>query len=1020
MFHTRDSIYLTAPHVHLKLFGSFQIVRAESDNHTNGDPTQGNGNGSPVRLPTRKIESLLAYLVLHPEAHSREKLAALFWGDTSDEQARVSLRNALAALRKVVGAEIFTADRVTVQLNPDIPVFVDAMQFSEIGDWRLETVDSISNLQSLVSLYRGDLLADFYDDWIVPERERLRQMYLDALLQLTQHYRAASEYARAVEAAQRLLETEPANERAHQHLMFCFVALGERNAALAQYEKCVVALRQELDVAPANETTALYEWIRQSGANASLAARVTNLPIPLTSFIGREQEMAELKELLTTDTGQRATPVTRHPSLVTLTGAGGSGKTRLAIQAATDLIDAYRDGVWWVELAALTDGARVPQAVAKALGVQESAQQALTDTLENFLREKQLLLVLDNCEHLLDACAQLARALLGACPQVQILATSREPLGFIGETVRVLPTLAFPNPNALSLTDLLTPYAAVRLFADRARAVNSHFALNLENARAVAQICARLDGIPLALELAAARVYEMSVQEIAARLDNRFAFLTRGNRGALPRQQTLHALIAWSYDLLAEQERAVFSRASVFAASFTAEAAAQVCAPFQEFVADALARLVAKSLLTIEHADNETRYRMLETIREYGQAQLRAHDQENSIKARHLAFHLALAETVGRDTYGSEVEQGLTRLEKSYADVRAALQWAERKGDARAVLQFCGALREFWILRGYWHEGRQWLERALEWNRERATAPAADADLRRWYARALWSAGDMIWRQSDYAQGRTLIEQGLAIYRALGDKWQCADLLHRLGGIAYEQGDFERARRLYQEGLEIYRELDDKQGIADGLAYVAVAVFNQGDMTQAQELYAASLALERALGNARGMAFAAMGLGNIATEQKDYATAISFYEQCLTLNRALGNKRGYASVYNNLGGIYVAQGDFAAAHESLAQSLFFYHEVGSKRGITYALCNMAYLAQTEAKFDLAVELLSIGDNLLRRVNGRLDAYAQVENEARLAQLRAQLAPTRFEQAWARGQLLTEEEAFEFARQIQAR
>src|SRR5258708_24319566 len=383
-----SATHLGAPRVHLHLFGSFEAILDDE----------------PIRLPTRKIEALLAFLVLHPESHAREKLAALLWGDVPNEQARVSLRYALARLRQTLGADILIADREKVQLNPQFPMWVDAREFR------------VQNSEDRIQNYRGDLLADFYDDWILPQRERYHQEYLDGLLDLAQHYRSTSAYARAIETAQRILDAEPANERAHQHLMFCFVAQGDRQAALRQYEHCVRALREEFTVDPAPETSALYAWIKQTpGQVSSPAARITNLPIPLTSFIGRESEMAEVKRLLRLkDSGSKAPPAldaTRLATrLLTLTGAGGCGKTRLAIQAATDLIDGYRDGVWWVELAPLADGALVPLAVAHALGVREVAGSPIHPTVLAFLRERQVLLLLDNCEHLLEPCGRLADA----------------------------------------------------------------------------------------------------------------------------------------------------------------------------------------------------------------------------------------------------------------------------------------------------------------------------------------------------------------------------------------------------------------------------------------------------------------------------------------------------------------------------------------------------------------------------------------------------------------------------------
>jgi len=408
-----------------------------------------------IHLPTRKIESLLAYLVLHPEPHPREKLAALLWGDVTDAQARGSLRKALTLLRKYLGSEILLADREAVQLNPGLSLWCDAREFHAQATGFLTSASADPSAVD-IELYRGDLLADFYDDWIMPERERYRALYLETLLQLTQAKRSRSEYARAIELAQKILISDAANERAHQHLMFCYLATGKRSEALKQYKECERALEIELDVEPAPETTALFEWIQQTPSERkSPVALITNLPIPLSSFVGRKQEMTEIKRWLS------------RTRLLTLTGAGGCGKTRLAIQVATDLVDSFKDGVWWVDLAPLSDAALVPQMAAKALGLRGEPNEPLMETLRRHLRPKQLLFVLDNCEHLVDACAQLAEGLLKACPALKIMITSREALGLIGETVWRVPSLPLPAGTTEHTTCEVAAPCPVR------RAINS-------------------------------------------------------------------------------------------------------------------------------------------------------------------------------------------------------------------------------------------------------------------------------------------------------------------------------------------------------------------------------------------------------------------------------------------------------------------------------------------------------------------------------------------------------------------
>jgi predicted ATPase/DNA-binding SARP family transcriptional activator len=624
----------------LYLFGLFRLEREKHE----------------IAFPARKVESLLAYLALHPEAHSRDTLATLMWGDSDTKEARHSLRTALSTLNRLFGDHALIADRTAVRINPNAALWVDVHEFDALTRQPGEPDD----LERAIKLYRDDLLVDFHDEWIQAIRERYLQRYVAALLHLAQAMRARSEYDRAIEYAAMALARDALNEQAHHQLMFCHVALGNRPAAQRQYDKLVQMLRDEFNLEPSAETRALYDWIRHAPAQREAReAQITNLPIPLTSFIGRKRETAEVKRLLTSSSpslsgaglgvsgpsmGQRSSP-----RLITLTGAGGSGKTRLAIQAATDLIDYFKDGVWWVELAPVVSEAFVPQAVAKALGVQEASDQALTDTITNHLCDKHALLILDNCEHVLAVCGRLAQTLLQACPDLRILVTSREPLGMLGEVTWPVPTLSLPDSHKLSLVQALLEYEGFRLFIERAQAVNAGFALTDDQALAIAQICRRLDGIPLAIELAAARVRSMSVDRIAANLNDRFNLLTGGNRSALPRHQTLRATIDWSYALLSEPERILFRQLSVLVGGWTLEAAEAVASELGMPNAElrkgdapsfhtSHSRLVDKSLVLAEQHYGDMRYRMLETIREYAAEKLVGSGEQVRIRDIHLDF----------------------------------------------------------------------------------------------------------------------------------------------------------------------------------------------------------------------------------------------------------------------------------------------------------------------------------------------------------------------------------------------
>jgi predicted ATPase/transcriptional regulator with XRE-family HTH domain len=490
-----------------------------------------------------------------------------------------------------------------------------------------------------------------------------------------------------------------------------------------------------------------------AGARAvGAASNLTDLPVPMTSFIGRARELAAVKQRFSS------------ARLLTLTGPGGCGKTRLALQAAAELADKFADGVCFVELAPLGDPRLVPQSVASALGVREEPTRPLPVTLIDTLHRRQLLLVLDNCEHLIAACAELAHILLSACPQLHVLATSREVLGVAGEMAWRVPPLASPDPQRPVPVEHLLQYEAVQLFVERARTVQPTFTVTERNAAAVAQVCHRLDGIPLAIELAAARVKVLTVEQIAARLDDRFRLLTGGSRIALPRQQTLQAAIDWSYDLLSEPERRLWRRLSVFAGGWTLEAAEAVCAGAgldAAEVLDRLTSLVDKSLVTVDAMAGEARYRLLETIRQYGREKLERSGEAAVIRRQHLEWHVGLAERAEPELTGPDQAVWLEKLEAEHDNLRAALEWSQVEAQGEQIgLRVAAALWRFWLVHGHLREGRRWLEGML------AGSPEAWPAVR---AKALYGAGALAEDQGDYAAARAFFAESLALRRELLD-----------------------------------------------------------------------------------------------------------------------------------------------------------------------------------------------------------------------------------------------------------
>jgi len=628
----------------------------------------------------------------------------------------------------------------------------------------------------------------------------------------------------------------------------------------------------------------------------SFETQATNLPRQLTSFIGREREMAEVKRLL------------RTARLLTLTGTGGAGKTRLAIQVAGDVVGAYADGLWMVELGALSDPARVPQAVASALGVREVAGRPLLEALVDYLKGRRLLLVLDDCEHLVAACAHLTETLLRACPDLQILATSREVLNIAGEVTFPVPSLSVPDPQPVFSLEHLVLYEAVRLFVDRAMLAQPAFALTARNAPAVAQVVRRLDGIPLAIELAAARVKVLPVEQIAARLDDRFRLLAGGSRTTLPRHQTLRAAIDWSYELLPEKERAVLRRLSVFAGGWTLEAAEAVCAGDGVEASDVLpllTQLVLKSLVLTEEQVGGVRYRLLETVRQYSRDRLMESGEAAGVRERHRDWYVVLAERAESELVGADQAAWFDRLETEHDNLRQALEWSLESHEAEAGLRLAGAAWRFWFVRGYLAEGRGWLEGLLRTGGE---APAAVR------AKALKAAGNLaVFGQGDHASGRSLYEESLAIWRKLGHKQGVATLLSNLAALVSGQGDHAAARALYEESLAICRELKDQWGTASALNNLGFASYRQGDYVAARNSYQESLAIWRELKDKQSIARAVTNLGLVATREKQYEQSRALCDEGLVIRHELGDKQGIAESLEALAGLAAAQEQYERA-----------------------------------------------------------------------------------------------------------
>lgn len=723
----------------------------------------------------------------------------------------------------------------------------------------------------------------------------------------------------------------------------------------------------------------------------SLDTLPNNLPRKLTSFIGREREIREVKQAVIDST------------LLTIVGTGGVGKTRLALQVAADLLAHCLHGVWLVELAPVTDAAQIPQAVAAALGIREYPGLTLRDSLMEYLGSREILLLLDNCEHLVAGVTEFVEAVIASAPRVRILCTSREPLGIPGERIWRIPSLTLPAAGQHPDLDVLAQNEAVRLFVERARAVSPDFELTPATAPIVARISVRLDGVPLALELAAARVRVLSVSQIAERLDDRFRLLTGGSRAALHRHQTLHAAMDWSYDLLTEPERALLRRLAVFGGGWTLEAAEAICGDdgasvAGEAILDLLTRLADKSLVEVE-AGSAPRYRMLETVRQYGWEKLRAAGELARFRSRHREWFIALAETASRHLQGPRQKAWLDRLDAERDNLRVALDWAMEDAPSRALAQ-TAALWRWSYLRGYLSIGADLTERTLRLapdptperlealngaavltyaigNYHRAEELAAETialagtlgDDRGAASGRLVLATSAL-GQGNFTRAGLLAEEALAGFRGAGDRWGQALTLSVLGDQTLSLGEYEHAMQLYEESAGIFREVGDAWGVAHSQRGIGYAARLQGDYDLAVSLQATSLAQARELGDRTGIGYSLVQLGFLQWRQGDYARAAAVLAESLAVFREAGNQRGIADALSVLGLVEEYQGHHERAEEIVNESLELYRALGSRFGVASMTGTMGRVALREGDPPRALALAEHSVALFREMGDR--------------------------------------------------
>lgn len=706
----------------------------------------------------------------------------------------------------------------------------------------------------------------------------------------------------------------------------------------------------------------------------SLDAWPNNLPRQLSSFVGRNDALQGVEERMAAS------------ALLTLTGPGGVGKTRLALEVASRSADSCPDGAWLIDLAAMDDGTLVAETVASALRVKEQPGVDITSTLAGHIGRRQMLLILDNCEHVLEATAELVDTLLYSCGEVRILATSQEGLGIKGESLYPVPSMTLLDPDRASFDELASG-EAIRLFVERAQAVQPAFRLSDDNARSVAQICQRLDGIPLAIELAAARIRALPVDQIAARLDDRFQLLTGGARMNLPRHRTLLAAVDWSYDLLAETERELFARLSIFAGSFSLEAVEAICtggAIGRRAVLDLLTRLIDRSLVMSIDGAGEGRYRLLQTLRQYAQEKLAEHGGGAELGARHRDYFAALVDEARPFFFaGPEPTAWVERLSREYDNLRAALAWSHADGaGAAAELRMAAGLWRFWEIAGPLADGRISLERALSRTAEEVSVLRANA---------LTGAGMLAAGQGDLEAAIAALAASLEVTRALGDTTSIGAALSNLASVVAEHGDLDRARALYEESLTQTRHHGEVRGTAFALLNLADVAARQGEDTEAEERYEEGIGIFRAAGDRFGVALSLGRGAAMSVRLGDAATARQRHFEALEIYRGFGEHRGVARTLMHLGDLAADDGDRAQADELYRQSLAERQAVGDRIGTAAVLGRLADLVADDDPLR-AARLLGAADGLRASIGASLAADDAADQTALLDRLGKAMSP----------------------------
>ncbi len=916
-------------------------------------------------LPTlaqrrKKASDIIKLLALQPKQRlHREQVLEALWPDLEEKSGMNNLHQNLYHARRMLepglsrGARprFLTFEHETLVLYAGGPVEVDYALFLRLVNQARRQSDA-ALYEAAVALYRGDLLPeDIYEDWTEPQRDEARSLYLAALLELAQLLEQRGDLLQACHFLEQVTAKEPTAEAAHLALMQIYVRTGRRMEAIQQFQTLREALVQELGEEPDEGTRVVYEQVLQQWPNLpELAAPVEPkpahqgwVPVPLSPLVGREAALEETQQLLS---GTRC---------LTLTGAAGSGKTRLALELASRLQGQYEGGVWWVELVALSNAQMILPAIAQALGVHGISQPPLKSVLER-LQGCKALLVLDNCEHLIEGCAETVIQLLKSLPGLQLLTTSRESLGIEGEIAWVVAPLEVPTPKADLRPEELDRYGSVRFLLGRIRQHQPHFQPDAQNAIYLVQICRRLEGLPLALELVATWVGMLSLQQIVARLDNSLRLLTRGHRGGERHHQTLEAALQWSYKLLSEPEKNLFVQLSVYVGGWTLEAAEMLCADPGFGVGELTewhSRLVRTSMVLVQESDSRLRFRMLEPVRQFGLARLEALGLAEATRKRLLEWYLAEATTIAPKLTGAEQAYWYSYLSTEYENIRAVLLWSQSH-QVDLGLQIAARLWRFWQVKGYAQEMLAWFEEALPQATQVSLAILAEA---------YNAAGIMARTCGRYDRSFDYLEQALVSRRALGDRRGEAIALNNLAVSARDQANYSKVEHYCRQSLAIAREIGDRNLEALGLMNLGVALRGQAQDEAARDYFQHSLAIFSELGEKRSVAALYNYLGGLAQDLGHWQEARQVYQQSLELNQELGDFWGLGISTNNLAALWYEQQDHDKAWELLLKSLSYYQRAGVRHGVNECFETLARIAYKRGNLEQAAWALGVVEHL---------------------------------------------------------